>query len=253
MTKRAILLGLFGLASVGAGPPRAGSPGTVPVVVELFTSEGCSSCPPADDVLAALERASGASGVEVVPIALHVDYWNALGWPDPFSSAWATARQRSYASLGAGTYTPQAVVDGRAEVVGSRRAALEAALAAAAKAPHEAVAIDVTPSADAFDVRVRTGALPEGGAGDAEIVLAVTQRAARVAVPRGENAGKTLEHVAIARELRVVGPAPKGGAALSTRVKLPLGLAAKDARVVAFVQERASRRIVGAATSGLAP
>lgn len=225
--------------AVASEPGRAPAPGAVPVVVELFTSEGCSSCPPADAVLAQLERAQDVPGAEVVPIAFHVDYWDGIGWPDPFSMREATARQRSYAPLGGGSYTPQAVIDGAAQMVGSRRGAVEAAIAEAAKRPHVAVVARL----DGDRVAIETGAHP---APDAEIVLVILQRSARVAVPRGENGGKTLDHTAIAREVRVVGPAPAAGGKTNTSFKLPARLAAKDARLVILVQERGSRRILGA-------
>lgn len=243
----ALGLAVAGVAALASGAPeavaseptRAAAPGAVPVVVELFTSEGCSSCPPADAVLAQLERAQDVPGAEVVPIALHVDYWDGIGWPDPFSMREATARQRSYASLGGGSYTPQAVIDGAAQTVGSRRGAVEAAIAEAAKRPHVAVAARV--AGDRLEIE--TGAHP---ARDAEIVLVTLQKRARVAVARGENGGKTLDHTAIARDVRVVGPAPAAGGKTSASFVLPARLAAKDARLVVLVQERASRRILGA-------
>ena len=126
--------------TVSNAPPGKTEPNAVPVLVELFTSEGCSSCPPADGVLAALERTQSVAGARIVPLALHVDYWDGIGWPDPFSSAQATQRQRSYAPLGSGAYTPQAVIDGRAETIGSRKAMVEQAIGEAAKRPHAAIA-----------------------------------------------------------------------------------------------------------------
>jgi hypothetical protein len=229
-------------------PMREPAAGATPVLVELFTSEGCSSCPPADAVLARLERTQPVNGARVVPLALHVDYWDRLGWTDPFSGAAWTARQHSYAPLGGGNYTPQAVVDGRFETVGSRSAAIEKAIADAVQRPHASIAIDVTEKSGAFTIALTIGALPSGAASDAEAIIAITQATARVAVPKGENAGSTLEHTAIARELRVVGAVPVQGGKLETTMK-----AQKDMRVVAFVQERASRKILGTGTRVLAP
>ncbi|HEY8075331.1 MAG TPA: DUF1223 domain-containing protein [Labilithrix sp.] len=238
-------------ASVPADPPREPTPGAAPVLVELFTSEGCSSCPPADAILAQLERAQPVAGARVVPLGMHIDYWDRLGWTDPFSSAAWSSRQRTYAGLGAGSYTPQAVVDGRTDVVGSRGAALEKAIADAAQRPHASVAIAVAPRDDAFEVTVAIGALPPGSAADAEAVVALTQARVRVVVARGENGGSTLEHTAVARELRVAGSAPMQGATLRSIVKPPAGVAAGELRVVAFVQERASRRVLGTGTHPL--
>lgn len=265
-TKRAafgLLLGLSTVATVvvarrfqpseaaAAGPesamPRPPGP-AVPVVVELFTSEGCSSCPAADAVLARLEKTQPVAGAEIVPLALHVDYWNQLGWTDPFSSAQMSERQRTYARLGGGTYTPEAVVDGAKQLVGSRSAELTSAIAEAANRSHAKVALDVTPaSAVEFDLRIAIDPIP-GAPDDAEVIVAVTRARARVEVTRGENRGETLEHTAIVKDLRALGVVgPKGGD-LRTRVQASAG---EPHRVVVFVQERKSRRILGAATRPL--
>jgi len=223
----------------------------VPVLVELFTSEGCSSCPPADVVLAALERIQPVAGARVVPLGLHVDYWDRLGWTDPFSMPRATERQRAYAPLGSGSYTPQAVIDGRAETVGSRRGAIEQAISEASKRPHAAIAIDLAPRASEsapFEITLRIGQLPAGSASDAEAVVALTQNVVRVEVKRGENGGSTLEHNAIARELVIAGAVQGAGGTLKTTIKVPLGVTGKDLRIVAFVQERAARKVIGTAT-----
>jgi hypothetical protein len=234
-----------------AAPPGKTEPSAVPVLVELFTSEGCSSCPPADSVLAGLERTQSVNGARVVPLGLHVDYWDGIGWPDPFSSAQATQRQRAYAPLGSGSYTPQAVIDGRAETIGSRKGMVEQAIAEAAKRPHAAVGIKLAPRTDPaspLEVTLDIGALPAGSAGDAEVLVALTQNAVRVDVKRGENAGKVLEHTAVARQLVVAGPTPAAGGSLKASLKVPPGMAPKELRVLAFVQEHASRHILGTGT-----
>ncbi len=234
-----------------AEPAREPAAGAVPVLVELFTSEGCSSCPPADTVLAQLERNQPVAGARVVPLGMHIDYWDRLGWSDPFSSAAWSLRQRAYSVLGAGSYTPQAVVDGRTDVLGSRSASLEKAIAEAAQRAHASVAIAIAQQGDAFDVTLTIGALPAGSSADADAILALTQARARVSVPRGENAGSTLEHTAIARELRVAGAVPAQGATIKSIVKAPAGVAPGELRIVAFVQERASRRVLGTGTRAL--
>ncbi|MBS2017574.1 MAG: DUF1223 domain-containing protein [Deltaproteobacteria bacterium] len=247
------------LPTAEASPPAAGArppvdPGAVPVLVELFTSEGCSSCPPADAVLAKLERTQPVAGARIVPLGLHVDYWDRLGWTDPFASAKISARQRGYAGLGSGSYTPQAVIDGRAETVGSREAATLRLIAEAAKRPHASIAIEVTKRDEqigAYDIAIRAGALPADAAGDAELVATLTQSAARVAVTRGENGGSTLEHTAIARELVTLGPAPREGGAAKASLRAPVGVPARELTVVVFAQERGSRRVLGTATKDL--
>jgi hypothetical protein len=220
-----LALGCESRASAENKAQASGDP--VPVVVELFTSEGCSSCPPADAVLARLEDKQPVPGVIVIPLAHHVDYWDSLGWPDPFASSAATKRQHSYR----GNYTPQAIVDGSAEMVGSRASALESAIAEAAKRPH--VKVTITPGAQTGEVSVAAPAVV-----DSEIVVALVQARSRIAVARGENRGRTLDHTAIVRDLKV-GP--------RATFTLPKGLAANDVRIVAFLQEQKSRRILGAA------
>lgn len=249
--KRAILAGI--VLAAAACKPAAADPTVpqVPVLVELFTSEGCSSCPPADAVLATLERSQPVAGARVIPLGLHVDYWDRLGWTDPFSSARASDRQRAYAPLGSGSYTPQAVIDGRAETVGSRKSAVESAIADAAKRPHASLGLELAPrTADdaPYDVKVSVGALPAGAAADAEVLVALTQNVARIDVKRGENRGSVLEHTAIARDLVSAGVVPIGGGVAKATIKAPAGVASKDLRLVAFVQERASRKILGTTT-----
>jgi len=279
MKKRLLVLCTVGAASVAcaavavngiapsasAGPPSISvpsnasgpaptDPNAVPVLVELFTSEGCSSCPPADVVLANLERKQPVAGARIVPIGHHVDYWDRLGWTDPFSSSRASDRQRSYSPLGSGAYTPQAVIDGRSETIGSRRAMVESFVAEAAKRPHAAIVIDVAPRTDpvsSFEITMKVGALPAGAGSDSEAIVALTQNVARVVVPKGENAGSTLEHTAIAREVVVAGSIPAGGGASRATLKAPPGISTKELRIVAFVQERGSRRVHGTMTRDL--
>lgn len=258
LTRLLVLAAVGGLAVTALAHPagangevRAADATAVPVLVELFTSEGCSSCPPADVVLAGLERTQSVAGARIVPLALHVDYWDRLGWTDPFSTARASERQRAYAPLGSGSYTPQAVVDGRVETVGSRRGVIEQAIGEAAKRPHAAIAVDLAPRSNEtapFEITLRIGALPPGSASDAEAVVALTQNVARGEVKRGENGGSTLEHTAIARDLAIAGAVPAAGATLKISVKAPAGVTAKDLRIVAFVQERAARKVIGTAT-----
>jgi hypothetical protein len=191
-----IATALLCLAALGPGPALAD--GDAPVVVELFTSEGCSSCPAADEFLADLARRP-----DVLPLAFHVDYWDYLGWTDRFASPDFTTRQRSYARALASpmVYTPQAVVDGAAHIVGSDRGGLEE-LIEAARTADPVAAIDLAWTAEG-NLEVAIPAAPYDGTAtvwfvryDVEGVSDVTD---------GENAGRTLHHVNIVRELRAIG------------------------------------------------
>ncbi|MFD2786379.1 DUF1223 domain-containing protein [Hymenobacter rubripertinctus] len=257
-----ILLALLPfLTAASAAVPRPGSgplPGTggaptapVAVVVELFTSEGCSSCPAADAALRELEMAQSVSGVEVIALGQHVDYWNRLGWKDPFSSPAFTQRQRTYAEgFGTGSYTPQAVVNGRYELVGSRRQALAETIAKAAKAPRATVRLTRTA---AGELAVHITDLPAGTA-PTEVALALTETGLSSQVGRGENAGRLLRHAAVVRELRTLGSVAPDGT-FSATVPLPLapGWKTPNLRAVVLVQEKASRHIVGVAALPLSP
>ena len=177
----------------------------VPVVAELFTSEGCSSCPPADDLLRELIKAQSVDGVEVLGLSSHVDYWDRLGWRNPFSSPFFSARQTTYGSdvfRSDGIYTPQLVVDGSLEAIGSDKGAVRRILLEAAKRPKAAVTVTVAGENDRMaqiDVRID---VPEGlaGHGAADIVVAVAEDGLVTHVKRGENNGRTLSHAGVVRD-----------------------------------------------------
>jgi hypothetical protein len=228
-----------------AAGAEAGSPerSRVPVLVELFTSEGCSSCPSADALLMRLVRDQPVPGVQVVALAEHVDYWDHLGWRDPFSSSSFTERQSAYARrLGASLYTPQLVASGASHVVGSDERAVRAAIAAAAARVRGEVSARVV--AGAQGVLAVTARWPDGV--EADIVVALVADHATSAVSRGENAGRTLEHVAIARRIAIGG---SGTGSFSGQVALPAGATAD--RAVVFVQERSGGRVHAVATVDL--
>ncbi len=244
-----ILLLLPLIATLGPGPKSGAAPARVPVVVELFTSEGCSSCPAADVALRELARAQAVPGVEVIALGEHVDYWNRLGWKDGFSAPAYTARQRQYATgFGSGSYTPQAVVNGRYELVGSRTAGLATTVANAAKAPQAVVAV-ITAGGTA---QVRVSSVPAGTAAS-EVLLAITESGLASQIGRGENAGLLLRHAAVVRQLVSLGRVGADGTfAANPALRLAADWQRPNLRVVALVQEVASRRIVGAATSAVA-
>jgi hypothetical protein len=232
---RAILVAAVALL---AGTVGAAETTRVPVLVELFTSEGCSSCPPADTALIRLLRDQPIGGVRIIALSEHVDYWDDLGWRDPFSSPSFTHRQEAYARRlpSGGVYTPQLVVGGAFHVVGSQESAARAAIVAAAAEPGGEMSARVAPGAEAvLEVAARwTPGI------EAEVLVALVQDHAISRVERGENAGRTLEHVAVARVVSWVGA---GAGAFSGRVKVP---GAQDAdRAVVFVQERNGGRIHG--------
>src|SRR5712664_628218 len=233
------------------------TPGTArtAVVVELFTSEGCSSCPPADALLARLAEEPLAGNVQLIALEEHVDYWNDLGWADPFSSRDWTSRQNVYSgALGNGNpYTPQMVVDGTVEFVGSHgRKARQAILEAAGKTKIP-VTLEQSGANNAAtgNFSVKVGKL-EGTAkrAAAEVWLAVTETGLHSAVTRGENAGEDLHHAAVVRFMRKIGEAKGDGEtsfAGDANVPLQKEWKRENLRVVVFVQEKKSRRILGAA------
>ncbi len=208
--------------------PRAGAAADAVAVVELFTSEGCSSCPPADALLASL-----AADPRVLALSFHVDYWDELGWPDPFASPASTSRQRAYAaSLGArGLYTPQLVVGGADAFVGSDRGRATAGVASAlAHAPAVHVTLSVRADTEAaLTIGTRADGAPDGSLA----LVALVQRAATSQVRAGENAGRTLHHVNV---VRTFATRPLGGGSSRVSLELPRSLRRADAEVVAFVQ-----------------
>jgi hypothetical protein len=240
---------------VAEGPARAQENSKrTPVIVELFTSEGCSSCPPADLLLAKLEREQPIAGTEVIALEEHVDYWNTPGWMDPFSSAEYTARQNVYeGKLGGGSaYTPQAIIDGGAQLVGSQEGALRDSIqrgTAGAKAVVSVTGGGSGAGANTFDVSV--GKVTAAKGDTAEVWLAVTEAGLHSDVKGGENAGEDVHHASIVRSLRKIAVAGAGDVAYraSQTVKVDKRWKAENLRVVAFVQEKKSRRILGGAVA----
>ena len=252
LSSKMLALGaLFLLPVVGAVAQKP-----VPVLVELFTSEGCSSCPPADVGLMRLAQ-QPVAGVEIVPLSLHVDYWNRLGWADPFSSAAFSDRQSAYSRAWGvdRVYTPQMVIDGRSELVGSDETrAARRAIEEASRLSKAIVEVTKTPAGDgAASLHIVVRGLSSATPGDtAEVWLAVTEDRLASDVVRGENAGRQLAHTAVVRELTVVGSAKMN---VPFEANRPLHLKAdwkRDAlHAVAFVQERKSRKVLGVARIGL--
>jgi hypothetical protein len=245
-------------SSVAAQQPMSQGART-PVVVELFTSEGCSSCPPADQLLLKLQEEQPIGNAEVIALEEHVDYWDKLGWVDPFSSAWATARQFSYAgALGNGnSYTPQMVVDGQTEFVGSREGQARGVIGSAAGKKKVEVNVTLGERAgnDAQSVRIAVGALHNSAsAASPEIWMAITETGLHSNVKSGENSGEDLHHAAVVRKLVKIGDAQGAGDESFSgqeRIQLDGRWKRENVRVVVFVQEKHSKKILGASSARL--
>jgi hypothetical protein len=247
----AAILGIAALEAARSTVAPGPAPARQLVVAELFTSEGCSSCPPADALLQRISADSPVDGVQVLALEEHVDYWDNLGWRDPFSSAAFTRRQSAYADrvFHAGEiYTPQLVVDGAFEAVGSAATAVRSALTRAAERPPVNVQLAATASGQRSHVEVTIdvpAAVKRKGAAD--ILVAVVQDGLTSHVERGENRGRTLPHAAVVRSLTKIGELASGAPATSASGDVAIPPAPARVRVVAFIQERDSLQVLGAA------
>ncbi|MEO8049623.1 MAG: DUF1223 domain-containing protein [Acidobacteriota bacterium] len=241
---------VFGLV-VSASLAMVAAPPAKTVVVELFTSEGCSSCPPADLVLERLESGIGVLGVSVIALGEHVTYWDRLGWKDRFSADAFTKRQEAYSFLfrNEGPYTPQVVVNGQAEFVGSDEARARKEILKAAQAPTAQV--ELTTAGDM--VNIKATELP-AGARDADVVLAVTETRLDTDVQHGENGGRKLRHTGVVRTVANVGRIdnPKdGNYAAQARYHLDPSWKRENLKLVVFLQNRKTKRIWGAGAIAL--
>jgi hypothetical protein len=232
-------------------PPSTPSP----VLVELFTSEGCSSCPPADALLQRLDAAQPVPGAQIIVLSEHVDYWDHDGWVDPYSSRILTDRQSAYSTRFrlASPYTPEMVVDGQIEFVGSNLT--KANLAIANTRVQQKVPIKV--SGLSFEngvlrAHVETGALHEdSGKHKAEIYLVLALDHAESQVQRGENQGRRLTHVAVVTSLRKIGALEKDKS-FAQDVQLKIDRQHTGSlRIIVFVQEPAEGRVLGAALQSI--
>jgi hypothetical protein len=224
------------------------------VLIELFTSEGCSSCPPADALLEKLDRSQPVTGAELIVLSEHVDYWNDIGWKDPYSSHEYSERQSAYAArFGRGSvYTPQIVIDGHLELVGSdeRRAI------AAVENETKFAKVPLSLSAVRFDgnnklsMHIEAGPLgPSAAAHSASLFLAIADDRDESQVSRGENAGRTLKHVAVLRSL-----VPAGTVGKSDKVSQDITVNFNNQnrralRIVGIIQEPSAGRVLGVASA----
>jgi hypothetical protein len=258
------ILSLFGRFAdrMESGFTRAkAQTGTIPVVVELFTSEGCSSCPPADALLERLDEKQPLEQIEVIAIEEHVDYWDGLGWRDPFSSHDWTERQYAYATeLGnRNAYTPQMVVDGDREFVGSQTSRAREAILESANQPRILVTLAQKKSekyeTSAFAIEAGKPA-PGVRAKKMEVWLAITEAGLYSSVKAGENQGNELHHAPVLRRLKKVGQfetiSEKPFSGLF-EIGLRKEWKKEQLRAVAFVQDKSTGRILGAAQVHLNP
>ena len=211
---------------------QAAAKQAVPVLVELFTSEGCSSCPPADAVLARLVRDQPVPNARVIALGEHVDYWDDLGWRDSFSGSLFTDRQSEYVRKFrlSGPYTPQLVIGGRLQVLGGDESAARQAIARIASSPAGTMTLRLL-EGSGTDVTVDVQASWSGG--EAEVLLAVVEDHAATKVTRGENAGRTLEHAAVVRSMSRLG---RAAGVFSGRTRIDGRQVRGPARVVVFAQ-----------------
>jgi hypothetical protein len=249
---RRFILGTLLLTAVGSGAqtvaPAGPSQRTKVVLVELFTSEGCSDCPPADALLRQINGARTATGQLIVGISEHVTYWNRLGWADPFSAEEYTDRQNGYGeSLKLeSVYTPQMVVNGREQFVGSDRGSLERALQREqARAPVADVRI-VSTIVEGGKLNVTFSADGDKSAHGAEVLAVLTDDLDQSNVLRGENSGRSLSHVAVARTMVRVGKL-QSGEQQTAQLPLPASFRQKQGHhLVLFAQAPGQGGVLGA-------
>lgn len=246
-------------AMVYAGP-AGDTTSPVPVVVELFTSEGCSTCPPSDAFLRKLDTIQPVKGVQVIGVEEHVDYWNQEGWIDPYSALEWTARQQQYVAKfkDKTPYTPQWIVDGNKEIVNPGPQTVVTAIEQAAEMQAAQVSVKPDAAADGdeqkFDVSVANlGGKPSEG--KADVWLAVTEDGLQMDVTAGENKGHTLQHAAVVRSITKIGTISgkdKVPFSVDSRVKYKSSWKRDNLRVVVFVQDHKSMQIVGAGSAKVA-
>jgi hypothetical protein len=248
------LISIFLTAVTLSPSARAENASGQPVLIELFTSEGCSSCPPADRIAIGLQSSS-CKGQELIILSEHVDYWNNIGWRDRYSSPLFTARQQGYAkSLGQNSvYTPEAVVDGLYGMVGSNAGSLHDAIQKCSKNAKASVRLSVEePEMNSADKRVSVSASspPNLDGKRVQLFIAVTEDNLSSNVRSGENAGAVLSHTGVVRSLKRLGSEfvldRSKDITYSTKITVSPQWKERDLRVIAFLQEPSTQRIWGA-------
>ena len=239
MVRSSLWIGLVMGMALGVAGPADRLPERQVVLVELFTSEGCSSCPPADALLERLDRSQPIPGAQIVVLSEHVDYWNRIGWADPYSSPAFSARQEQYARRfrTQGPYTPQMVVDGRSEFVGNDARNAESAIRSAIKHARSTIHI----AEEGGSAIIEVGPLPPGTARKAAVFAAYAADSGTQDVLRGENKGRRLHHVAIVKDLKQIGTVDDR---TEFKARIPIDSAA---RFIVFVQEFGNGPVWGTA------
>ena len=246
------LLSTLAVGSRTAASQVGGSSPNTPVLLELFTSEGCSSCPPADKLLNQLDRDQPVKGAELIVLSEHVDYWNHLGWTDLYSSAAFSKRQELYASRFGDddVYTPELVVDGTRALVGSNWPKAETAIKESLREAKIPVNVTVERSEGKAQIRMNIDA--NSTRKQAVVYLALAHDHARSQVAHGENAGRDLSHVAVAYSIEEIATTEPGSTfQKALTVSMPPNSTAGDTRVIVFVRRADATQIIGAAQARL--
>lgn len=253
-----LLLPLVLAHPASAAPPKGAETPAVrtPIFIELFTSEGCSSCPPADAWLKQIDDSQPIPGAEAVVLSEHVDYWNHDGWKDPYSSSFFTDRQSAYVRAlgGASPYTPQMIVNGAAELELSNQAHVAQVFKRAATAQQLPVSISALSVAGDSTLHAHIDADGASGKRNADVYAVIALNHAESEVLHGENGGRHLSHAAVAIDLVRVGKLEKGkNFSQDFQTKLKPGLDPKNLRLIVFVQETGPGEVLGAAFKQVSP
>jgi hypothetical protein len=255
-----LLLPLLVLRAAGAAQPRNADAATsvTPILIELFTSEGCSSCPPADAWLKQIDQSQPIPGALAIVLSEHVDYWNHDGWKDPYSSTFFTDRQSAYVRAlgGSSPYTPQMILNGATELQLSNRAQVAQALKKAANTQQLPVTISALSVAGDSQPVLHAHIEADGAASkrNADVYAVVALDHAESEVLHGENGGRHLAHAAVALDLVRIGKLEKGKPfSQDFQTRLKAGLDPKNLRLIVFVQESGPGEVLGAALQELGP
>ena len=254
----AVALALFGIFTSLSASCAAQTPQTnrTPVLVELFTSEGCSTCPPADALLAKLDHYQPVNGTEIIVLGEHVDYWDNLGWHDRFSSHQYTERQNEYCGRlhVDSSYTPQMIVDGTDQFVGNDVDHAVRAIQHAAQAPKIKLILS-QPVVDAQKVSASISSPAPITTKKGDLYAALVDPTDVTEVRSGENGGRRLQHVGVVRSLQRVGSLKELGAAgpVSFSLNAPGDAKPGQMRVVVFAQQSGQGAVLGAASAGVTP